>query len=237
MSGLAKGLMAPFRGFFFLWGTPGLRSFIFLPGLIQLGVFVGLLVAAVFGFAPTLLWLLPESWEDSTTAQITGGIVLAILMLAAVVLFTSVLAGIIAAPILDVMSEKILREKLGPSFVPAPGGVWRSLKNQIGHMFIFLLAEALMLGLTIVGFFIPVLGSLVASIVSLTVTGYLLCVNHIDYPMGIAGSPWGGRYSYFVRRLGLGIGFGMHLFFLQFIPFSISASVAGACLLYAEDRT
>lgn len=236
MTDLAKGLTAPFRGFCFLWGTPGLRSFLFIPGLIQLAVFAGLIIAAVFGFMPTLLWLLPESWEDSTTARIAGGIVLGILMLGAVILFTSILAGILAAPILDAMSERILKARLGPSFVPVPGGVWRSLKNQIGHLAVFLAAQGMVLGVTVAGFFIPILGSLVAGLVSILVTGFLLLVNHIDYPMGIAGLPWGSRYGYFLRRKSLGVGFGTHLFFLQFVPFSIAAAVAGACVLFAEDR-
>jgi CysZ protein len=235
MANFGKGLMAPFRGFFFLWGTPGLRAYLFVPGMIQLGVFIGLCVAAVFAFTPLLQWLLPESMENSTTAQIVGGILLGVLLLAAIVLFTSLIAGILAAPILDVMSEKVLRAKLGDKFRPASTGIVKTLRNQLGHAVVFVFAQALLFALWIAGLFVPVVGSVLVTIVSIALTGYLLCVNHIDYPMGIAGGRWRDRYSYFLRRFAAGVGFGTHLFFLQFVPFSISASVAGACLLYAEE--
>jgi uncharacterized protein involved in cysteine biosynthesis len=235
MRDLWKGAMAPLYGLFFLLGDRALRGYIVVPGLIQLAAFVGLAVAAVFSFKPLLEWLVPKDWEDSMVALILGGIMLGLLMLAALVLLASLVANVAAAPVLDLMSEQLLKKKMGDRYTPKSAGVVKSLQNQIGHALVFLVAQALIAAAWLGGLLIPVAGTLLSTAFAMTVTGYLLCVSFIDYPMGVSARPWTGRYSYFLRRLALGIGFGAHVMLLQFIPFTLAASVAGACLLYAED--
>jgi uncharacterized protein involved in cysteine biosynthesis len=229
MSDLLKGMFAPLRGLFFLLSNGSLALFLIVPGLIQLVLFAGLVGGAYYSFMPILDWAIPQS----TAGRIAGGIVLGIFLAGLVLVLTNVLAGVVAAPILDVMSERILMKRL-PGFKPAPINIARALRNQLGHAAAFLFIQGVLGAAWIVGLIFPVI-SLIVSVVSVVVTGYLLCVNHIDYPMGAAARRWRDRYAYFFDRPVLGLGLGTSLFFIQFIPFSLPWSVAGACLIFADS--
>jgi len=160
--GLLDGLTAPFRGLGFALAHPGILPWAMAPAaaVVLLATGLGILGFALAGdFAPTPVepwpgWVEwargPVAWAGEALARIAGALLGVVLALA--------LAGVVTAPLLDLLSERTEAAALG--HVP-PGRPWSmfagdSLRSLRGAAFLLLVQVAVLgplfvLSLTAVG--------------------------------------------------------------------------------------
>lgn len=243
-TGLVAGFGFALRGVPFTLGRPRLLLLALIPiainaALFALGFWLGLkfydqLYAALFqwqrpdGALLAALW-----WVASWTVRVL--LVLAI----ATADFVAVVAcsAIVAAPFNDALSERAESERRG-HLVDQPFSVTRMVRliaavarDQLALIAIYLLGLVLLLLLHL----IPVLGSLLASVLTFFWSAWFLALEFSEPPLTRAGLDWRGRWRALRQRTRTAIGFGIGAWVLLLIPLTMPFLVVSGTLWACDD--
>jgi CysZ protein len=219
---------------------PGVRRFVALPLVVNVGLFAALIVYAKAQFEHFLHWLqgLLPPWLQGLEWLLWP---LFVLSLAVVVLYTfTLVANLIGAPFNGLLAEAVERHltgrrpeppstSLGGWLIEAPRGFWDELRKVL-----YFVRWAV---LFLVLFLIPGL-NLVAPALWLAFSAWMLAVEYLDYPMGNHGLSFSEQRRRLRRRPMLSLSFGAGVLLLMLIPglnfLAMPAAVAGATALWVD---
>jgi CysZ protein len=229
MSEFLLALTYPFRGIAYFVGRPGLWKYGAAAMAVHLLAFVAAVGLYLHFRADLVDALTPHRfWPWLRTGA--GWLLSALLIVAT--LFGAFLAGnLLALPVLDALTERILRD-LGEPLPPGRGlrhALWRSGVNQ---------------SLKILGFGAVQLGLLLLLVTPLAalqppLSAFLgvlfLGFDYLDYPLDARRVPVPARFHWLLRHPGAALGYGSVLFLVLLIPLLgtllLPLTVAGASLL------
>jgi CysZ protein len=227
--GFLEAALHPLKGLGFLLRRPALWP----PAAAAFAVNVILFTAALIAF---IVWL-PDLARAATpdrfpawTAWIAGVLLAAAGLLATLFLFT-IVGNAVAAPFLDALAARALKD-LGETLPPgAPLGraLLRSVGGQLLKLALFGSVQALLLLslLTPLGLLYPILAGVVAA--------FFFALEYVDYPLGARGVGNADRLRFVAGRPRPFLGFGAACLLLQLVPLlgylAMPASVCGAVLL------
>ena len=234
-----QGFLYPFRGFGALFRHGRLLTFAILPSLISLVLLVLLFVLLV-GYADDLtnfIWPQPEAWY----LQLLWYPLLALVFALSFVVGAVTLPGLIAAPLLDALSERTeaifleeVDEKLKLTTLARDTG--RVVLDEVVKLTILLGGHLVLLLLLLV----PVAGQAVYPVVSWLWTVVWLAVDKLHIPMSRRRYDLDLLLSLVRRNLALAIGFGAAVFLILLVPvlnFMFEpVGVVGGTLLYTDLR-
>lgn len=236
MIGFFEAALYPLKGLGFLLRRPALWPPAAAAFAVNLLLFTAAL-AAFFIWLPDLARALTPDRLPAWTAWIFGVLLGAAGLLTTLFLFT-IVGHAVAAPFLDALAERSLRD-LGETLPPAASfgrALARGLAGQALKLLLFGLVQGILLLtlVTPVALLYPLLGGGVAA--------FFLALEYLDYPLGARGLAAGERSGYVVRRLRPGLGFGGACLVLHLVPLlgylALPASVCGAALLvHRLDRS
>ncbi|HEY7885493.1 MAG TPA: sulfate transporter CysZ, partial [Cellvibrionaceae bacterium] len=162
---------------------PGLKRFVLVPLLINIGVFIAVTLAFIRRFSDLLTNL--TEWLPDWLAFIAWIIwLVAVLALFIVYGYTfNLLTTLIAAPFYGLLAEKIETRLTG---ITLPAESWpqlivRTLKRELVKLWYFLSRGLLVLLLVLVSWFIPGL-NLVALVLTSLWAAWCMAVQYSDYP-------------------------------------------------------
>lgn len=235
-SRFADGLAAPWKGLSWLVSTPSAWPLAIVPMI----VFTALLAAGSwFGIHLVESWLAPrvvhaEGWALlwhvvrvlGWLAALTGAVLVAL-----------ALAQPISGPALEALAQKQGKALNAPP-LPDPGfveGFFRSLRVT---MFGLALTVPIVVGLTVVELFVPVL-AIVTVPLKFIVTALMLAWDLLDYPLSLRGAGVRARLDWFSQNFAAALGFGASIAVIGLIPCAgllfLPAGVAGATQLVSSQ--
>jgi CysZ protein len=223
------------RGFKLIF-RPGIRGYMLVPLFINVLVFTGLIYLGADQLQSLLEAMLPD-WLDWLK-----WLLLPIFLLAALLVgfFTfNLVANLISAPFNGLLAEAVERQLTGKRL---PGGGWRKLINDLGKT---LVSELRKLGYIVVRA-IPILVlmpfpvvNVVASLLWILFSAWMLAVTYADYPMANHGIGFPEQRGLLARRRMLSLGFGASVMAALAVPILnflvIPCAVAGATAMWVEE--
>ena len=221
-----------------LMTRPGIRVYVVVPLLTNVVLFTALIyfgASWLVAFAGDLL----PGWLDFLAWILVPVFVVAALM-AGFYTFNLV-ANFIAAPFSSLLAEAVERHLTGRP-PPSAGGGWRTFFTELGAT---LVAEVRKLAYVairslppLVLFLIPGI-NVVAPVVWMVVSAWMLAVTYVDYPMGNHGIGFDELLARLRRRRLLGLGFGGAVMAALAVPvlnfLVIPCAVAGATAMWVEQ--
>lgn len=227
--GFLDAALYPLRGLAYLARRPALWPWAGAAFAVNVVLFTAGIVAFIVWLPDLSRALTPESWP-SWTVWISGLLVAAAGLLAVVFLFT-VVGNLVAAPFLDALAERALRD-LGEALPPGPPLGRMLLKGVAGQVLKLAILAAVHVPL------IALLVTPAAPIVPLlsgAAAAFFLAVEYLDYPLGARGLGTRARLRYVAGRAGPSMGFGTACLLLHLVPLlgyaALPACVCGAVLL------
>lgn len=237
---LLRGARYLLRGFSLI-NQSGVRRFAYLPMLINITLFGIAIGFGISRFDQWMTWLMP-AWLPPWLADALMWLLwpLFVLLLLGLVFFTfSILANLLAAPFNGLLAEAVEISLAGQA---PPDMGWAQLVrdapvmlfNEIRKLGYLLLW---MLPLLVLSFVPPF--SLVAPLLWLLFSGWMLALDYHDYPMGNHRLAFRQQRRILRQRRSLALGFGLATLVATMIPLVnflvIPAAVAGATALYVEN--
>ena len=231
---------------------PGLRSYVWLPLLINVVVFTALFWGGTEAFGSLLDWLLPapsevsgEGWWAATKAfllEAARWLLWPLFLLAAAVVmfytFTAV-ANLLASPFNGMLAARV-EERAGGRLPPgaAAGGmvveVAGALRDELRKMLHFALLALPLVVLSLV----PVL-NVAAPLLWLLYGAWVLALEYMDYPLGNHGVTFPEQRRQLRRRRLLFLGFGAGVLAMTLVPglnlLAMPTAVIAAAMLHAEE--
>jgi CysZ protein len=241
LSRFSRGFFYPFHGARYLLRHPRLLRFIAIPFAINTLVFSGALYLGLHFFEHIATAFIPhgDAWYWVMLSYLFWG--LAVLLTAVLVFFSfTVVGNLIASPFNDMLSERTEELITGrcreESFSFA--GFWhdtrRTLGVEIRKLTLFVLGMVVLLGLNL----LPVVGSLLYSILSVVWTIFFLVVEYLGFVFARKRLSFGAQRRFVLARPALMAGFGTGVLVILAIPLlqllCIPVAVVGATLLYCE---
>jgi CysZ protein len=242
---LFTGFTYPFRAFGFLRREPMLLPLAVMPAVLNFALAVGGIVLG-FVFAPGLLgavWQRPEA-----QGFLMGS--LAVLWVVVVILIGFVLgtlwlvlvyalAGLVATPFTDYLTEQVEIRALGPSEEPFRLRTFlRNVLWSVLHSLMNVVAWAAISGLLLLLNLIPGVGSVVFAFASGLATAFFLAREMMDGCMTRRHLGWWAKQRLVSRNLPLTIGFGLGTMVMFWIPginlVLLPFAHVGGALLYAR---
>lgn len=218
---------------------PGMRRFVAMPLLINIGVYIGLSALLwAFGISPLIelvTGLLPD-WLDWLAWLLLP--VLAVIGLVLVFFTFNLVANLIAAPFNSLLAEAVERELTGREL---PSGDLKAIvsdivltvKSELGKL-MYILPRTLPLMVLV---FVPVIG-FVASLVLMLLSAWMLAFAFSDYPMGNHRLGFSEQRALLRGKRLLSLGFGGSVMAAMAIPILnflvIPCAVAGATAMWVD---
>lgn len=202
--GLIAGATYPFRALIFLLKTPQLWQYLAMPILVNMitGIllYVGLLfpglnqidalVQSLSGWIDNLIANLPSWLGALTIIAIVIGWLLRLLLVTGLLILIGFLVvqigSILGAPWYGQLSEQIEELRTGqlPPMQPGIGAfmrdIWRALMFEVKKL---VFAGGIGILLFLLNFFIPIAGTVVATIIGGAVAATLVCLDFFDGPL------------------------------------------------------
>jgi len=248
ISGFFDGFTLPFRGFKTIVSSFTLLKLAILPAIINIGVFILLYYAGEYIYdeyvfeeiAPNLIWYLKFLYTLLYVLKIIFGLFLYLLV--CFFLFSTV-GGILAAPFLDILSEKaeflILNDCEETAF---------SLKLLLLDIIVILSQESkklfIWLGFTIITLpllLIPLAGQILFSIPNVCLAAYFLGLAFIDFSVSRRRFNNKERKVFRQRNFWEIMGLGMAVYVTILIPFvgfiCLPICTVGGTLLFCKNAT
>ena len=242
---LWRGFRAPFAGFRYMIDNPGTLKYALPPAPIIAALLVGMFYLT-WTHSDDLLtwaWAMPEGdawstrWLLVPLWYVAWGLVT--LATTALGLIAVAIASIpLAGPFMELLSEKVEKLETGfeaPfSFTVMARNILVSLTHAtaLGLVGATVAITGLALGL------IPVVGPVLAMIISLTIAPMLIGLNPFDYPMTIRLWPFRDKVAFVRQNLTLFYGFALCAYLMLYIPLVnlllLPACVIGATRLLIE---
>ncbi len=242
---LIAGFGYPFRGLRFLKREPMLLPLAVMPAVLNLGLaLIGVVVA--FFNAPGLLgwlWQRPEA-VDLWSACLVGlwvfvMVVLALVMGSIWLALVYAVAGLVATPFTDYLTEQVELKVLGlegQDFRLAR--FLRDISWSVAHSVLNVIAWICVMGPLLLLNLVPGIGSLVYGALAGTATAYFLAREMHDGCMTRRRLPWLGKQRLVMKQLPLMLGFGFGTMVLFWIPglnlVMLPVAHVGGALLYCR---
>jgi CysZ protein len=240
ISKLKQGFLYPFRAFRFIKRHPRLYKYILIPFTINLSVFSLTIYYGLGFFFDLVSKYIPQG--DAWYWFLLNYLLMAIAILVSLVLvfFTfTVIGSLIASPFNDILSERTEELLTGQTmdepfvlktFLEDSG---RVLVTESKKISLFLAGMLLLLFLNI----LPIIGSLLYSVLSVTWTVFFLVIEYTGYVFSRKKLVFKEQRHIIYQDFSLMAGFGLGVFCILAIPFlqflCIPLGVVGAtCLLY-----
>ena len=237
MKSVSRGATYALAGFRLVL-RPRLRRFVVIPLLVNIVLFIGggiLLVGWIDQLSVALVEWLPD-WLDWLSYLLWP--IFLVIFLGLVLFGFSALANLVGAPFNGVLSERCATLLGGTPFTanrPLWAEVVVALQGEL-HKLGYYLLRALPLAVLSL---IPGVG-LLASMLLLLLTVWMLGLGYLDYPLGNAGFAFKQQRKILARRRMLVLGFGATVFVLTLIPgvnfLVMPAAVCGATQLWVAEH-
>jgi CysZ protein len=220
MQQLAIGMGDLRRGFAVLRAHPALWKWVAAPALVTLV----LLGAAAFGIVhlvdPLVGWVAAHlpSWLAGVASKLLGVLVVTALIFAALFLFTAI-AGMIAGPFNEMLSERVeaaLTGRQPPPFVfgefvhGAALGIIHGLRRLIAALVALVIVFALG--------FVPVIGTIAALVAGAWFAGTAAAYDCYDAVLARRGMAYRAKLGYLSHHRGRTLGLGLAVTGLLFVP-------------------
>lgn len=236
VASLGEGLAAPWKGLSWLVSTPSAWPLAIVPVIVFAALLTG---GGWFGVHLVESWLAPRVAGAAGWAllwhvvRVLGW--LAALTAAALVALS--LAQPISGPALEALAQK-QGEALNAPPLPKTGfveGFFRSLRIT---MFGLALTVPIVVGLTVVELFVPVL-AIVTVPLKFLASALMLAWDLLDYPLSLRGAGLRARIDWFSQNFAAALGFGVSIAIIGLIPCAgllfLPAGVAGATRLVSSQ--
>lgn len=221
----ALGLLVRHRSLWPLAATPVALTAVFLSIALGLGIeYAPQIYGWIAGWIPVLqadvwyawIWVAPARLLLALAGYLLFGVAMA---LGLVLAFG--LASVLAAPFLDVLSQKVERIETGGLVESGEAGLWglvressRALLNELRRLGFLAAVWAV---ITVAGLVVP--GAQPLAPVALTaVTVLFLPLDYTSYVMDRRGVPFRGRRAWLRHHLGAVVGFGCVAFATFLVP-------------------
>lgn len=224
-----------------------LRLIVATPKLLRLSLLCALVTAAVLIAGAVFLWPRAHLWATQLigaqgwreVAAFALGLVIFVVAYATCAL---TLPNLLLAPLQDPLSE--VTESAVSDFSPPPftvaaflRGVWLSLSHTCLRLLLMVLGLALLSPLH----FIPVVGSVLWSVVGAVWSSFIIAIEYLSNPMARNFYPFKQVVSALSGRKRLALGFGLGLWLLLWVPvlnsFLVPLAVVAGTLLYRSLLT
>ena len=234
-----EGFFAPFRAIKYIFGNPGTLKFALPPVpivavLLFFGIYYGVgatddILEFVWsepgGDAWYVTWLLNPVWHLLL-------FVLGMVMLTLSVIAVAITSLPIAGPFMEMLAEKV--EKIETGFeAPFNWGVF--FRNVVVSIFHVLIFTSMGLFITAGAFalsFIPIVGQVIALVVSFTVVPMMLAFTPLDYPMTVRLWTFADKLRFVWRNLSFFYGFALATYLFLYVPF-MNLLLLPACVVAA----
>lgn len=228
-------------GIYFLRGfslilRPGIRAYVVIPLLINVFVFTGLIYFGAGQLQSLVDGMLPD-WLDWLQWLLLPLFLLAALLVA---FFTfSMLANLISAPFNGLLAEAVERQLTGKE--PVEGGwqkmlrdIWKTIGSELRKLgYIALRAIPILILMLIPGI------NVIASLLWILFSAWMLAVTYVDYPMGNHGITFPQQRGLLAKRRLMSLGFGASVMAALAVPILnflvIPSAVAGATAMWVEE--
>ena len=243
-TGLVAGFACALRGVPFTLGRPRLLALALIPiainaALFALGFWLGLRFYDQL-FAALFPWQRPDGAALAVLWSVAAWTVRILLVLAVDTAdFVAVVAcsAIVAAPFNDALSERTESERRGRA-IDQPFSLTRTLRlmaavarDQFTLLAIYLLGFVLLLLLHL----LPLIGSLLASVLTFFWSAWFLALEFSEPPLTRAGYNWRGRWRALRQHTRTAIGFGIGAWVLLLIPLTMPFLVVSGTLWACDD--
>lgn len=228
-------------GIYFLRGfslilRPGIRAYVVIPLLINVFVFTGLIYFGAGQLQSLVDGMLPD-WLDWLQWLLLPLFLLAALLVA---FFTfNMIANLISAPFNGLLAEAVERQLTGKE--PVEGGwqkmlrdLWKTIGSELRKLgYIALRAVPILILMLIPGI------NVIASILWILFSAWMLAVTYVDYPMGNHGITFPQQRGLLAKRRLMSVGFGASVMAALAVPvlnfLVIPSAVAGATAMWVEE--
>ena len=217
---------------------PGIRAYVVAPLLINIVLFTALIYFGASWLVDFATDMLP-GWLDFLAWILVPSFVVAALM-AGFYTF-NLLANLIAAPFNGLLAAAVERHLTGRPPPAAPGD-WRTFFAELGTTLVSEVRKLAYVAVRslppLVLFLIPGI-NVVASIVWMALSAWMLAVTYVDYPMANHGIGFDELRARLRDRRLLALGFGGAAMVALAVPvlnfLVISCAVAGATAMWVEQ--
>lgn len=238
--GLVAGLLAPFRGAGMFRRHPRLSVLAAIPVAINTILFALFFYLTVKYFGRWLQALLPQSqaWYWLALTYLLYVILVIVLLLAVVLTFT-IMANVLSSPFNDALSartETLVTGQGEVSFTLA--GLAREMGRTVIEELKKILFYVLVIGLIFTLNLVPVVGSVIYTILATIFTIFWLGLTFLDYAFARHGLKLGDKIRFIRRNYRPVFGFGLSVFGGAVVPVLNLAffpmAVVGGTLLFLD---
>lgn len=216
-----QGLSAPLHALRYIAARPSMWKYSLLSGLVTIGIFAILATVGVV-FSDDLLGLL---WArpDAKLLVVLWWFVVAltgVVLLAAAFAVTLVLAGIVLAPFMDVLSERVETGILDNSVETkaTAASLARDLGTGIAHpLFTLAVYAALMMPVLALNL-VPVIGSMAAAGIGVALSAAMLSMEFTDQPQSRRRFKWREKATLVWEQRWTMFGLGVGVQLLMLVP-------------------
>jgi CysZ protein len=239
------GFSYPFRAMRLLLRHPRLLTLIIIPAFLNL-ILLGLVLIAALVWAPDLTGLV---WNRPAVDSFWSGLLFGLWVVATVlfgflmmtlgIVVVYALAGILATPFTDYLSEKVEELVLGPresgfQWKIFMGDIWLSVSHSALNLVLYLAILLPMLALNLV----PVAGNILFVAVSSTLTVYFMARDMLDGPLSRRRLSFRSKLRYVWRHRVLMAGLGAASALLLWVPLlnflCLPLAMTGGTLLFCH---
>jgi CysZ protein len=239
---LLEGLFLPFRAAWFILKHHRLWLFIIVPAIINIGLFGGALYMFLTNADTIVDWIWMEPIFENWPEWIRLGLwylllsVVCLLSFVAAYVFILLVAGIVASPFNDFLSDHAERRMLETDELPEreESIVWTILRSIGSSLFVLgsycvVMAPILLLNL------VPALGQVAATILGAGVSSLFLTMEFTEAPLDRRGRGLRERFELIEGNRDIALGFGLGTSFLMWIPvfnlLTVPFAVVGGTIL------
>ena len=240
MNELTQGLHDLGRGFDFVKRHPSLWKWVVAPSLITLLLLVGAVVGVAALTEPLVSWVTSHlpSWLEAIAGVVLTIVVVIGLSLAALLVFVSV-AGMIAGPFNELLSEAVEARLTGTPAAPFSlaaflRGAALGIVHGLRRLATALVGVLLMVALG----FIPVVGTIAAAAIGLWLAGRGAAYDAYDAVLSRRELPYRDKLAYLDRHRSRTLGLGLAIAGMLLVPglnlVALGLGAAGATLAAHE---
>lgn len=243
MQQLATGVRDVGRGLAVLRAHPSLWKWLIAPAIVSLVLLIAAIVGIVHAIDPLIGWIAPHlpSWLASIVAPILRLVVVVLLGVAGLFVFATI-AGIIAGPFNELLSEHVEAVITGR---PSPPFSLREFAHGavlgIVHSIRRLVAALLGLVLVLALGFVPVIGAIAAMLVGAWLAAGAASYDSYDAVLSRRAMAYRDKLAYLARYRGRTFGLGLAVAGMLFVPglnlVALGLGAAGATVaVHAIER-
>ncbi|MBX9788425.1 MAG: EI24 domain-containing protein [Pirellulales bacterium] len=233
---LYLGLAAPWRGLSYLQDHPALWRYGMLPVLLNILVTLLVLVGVAASAVAFAVYVHPR-FADSVLGWI--GEALSIVGLLVATAGVAVVGWLVFGALLTDHFNGLLARRIEISLGTPPEELrelpmLRQIADALWTAFVLLVINAGLLLLNCV----PVIGSIVAIPLALSVDGYVFGRDYFDYPLSLRGWPRPRKHGFARQHWPATIGLGVTVLLANLVPILggvlLTTAVVGAVLMYRD---